>query len=385
MWIGTRPPTLAGRERPADAGGPDPRRPPPTGREDPRDPAQMNDRFLRALRREPVDRTPVWFMRQAGRSLPRYRELREEREMFDLIRDPEAAAEITALPLDYYPVDACVLYNDLSTPFFGAGLEVEMVSGVGPVVERPVEGPADVDRLRRYDPREAMGFVMEQIRLLRERLDVPVIAFVGAPLTLCSYLIRGPRSRGLQETKAFMWSEPAAWERLAGFWAEQQAEFGLAQHEAGAAAVQVFDSWAGELSTEDYRRHVLPHSRRLLGRLGEAGVPTVHFATGNPELLPLLAEAGGDAISVDWRIPLDEAWERVGHDRAVQGNLDPARLLAGREAALAGAREVLRRAAGRPGHVFNLGHGMPAAADPEVVAAVVDLVHEEGRARSERP
>ncbi len=340
----------------------------------------MNDRFLRALRREPVDRTPVWFMRQAGRSLPRYREIRQRREMFDLIRDPEAAAEITALPLEHYPVDACVLYNDLSTPFFGAGLEVEMVSGVGPVVDRPVETPDDVDRLRSYDPREAMGFVMKQIRILRSRLDVPVIGFVGAPLTLCSYLVHGPRSRRLEQTKAFMWGEPEAWERLAGFWAEQQAEFAVAQHEAGAGAVQVFDSWAGTLSPADYRRHVLPHSRRLFRRLEEAGVPSVHFATGNPDLLPLLAEAGGDAIGVDWRLPIDQAWERIGPERAIQGNLDPARLLAGREAALAGARDVLRRVGGRPGHVFNLGHGMPPGTDPGLVAEIVDLVHREGQA-----
>lgn len=339
----------------------------------------MNDRFLRALRREPVDRTPVWFMRQAGRSLPRYREIRAERGMFELIRDPEAAAEITALPLEHYPVDACVLYNDLSTPFFGAGLDVEMVSGVGPVVDRPVETPADVDRLRRYDPREEMDFVMEQIRILRSRLDVPVIGFVGAPLTLCSYLVHGPRSRRLEKTKAFIWGEPEGWDRLARFWAEQQAEFAVAQHEAGAGAVQVFDSWAGTLSPADYRRHVLPHSRRLFRRLEEAGVPGVHFATGNPDLLPLLAEAGGDAIGVDWRLPIDEAWERIGPDRAIQGNLDPARLLAGREAALAGARDVLRRVGGRAGHVFNLGHGMPPGTDPELIAEIVDLVHREGQ------
>ncbi len=340
----------------------------------------MNDRLLKALRGQPVDRTPVWFMRQAGRSLPRYREVRADRGMFELIREPEAAAELTALPLQHYPVDACVLYNDLSTPFFGAGLEVEMVSGVGPVVDRPVEGPADVDRLRRYDPRVEMDFVMEQIRILRERLEVPVVAFVGAPLTLCSYLIRGPRSRRLEETKRFVWSQPDAWSRLARFWADQQAEFAVAQHEAGAAAVQVFDSWAGALAPEDYAEHVLPHSRRLFERLEEAGVPSIHFATGNPRLLPLLAEAGGDAISVDWRIPIDEAWSAVGEDRAVQGNLDPVALLAGEATALAKTREVLRRVDGRDGHVFNLGHGMLPDTDPDVVRRVVELVHEIGRA-----
>ncbi len=330
-----------------------------------------------------MDRTPVWFMRQAGRSLPRYREVRADRGMFDLIRDPEAAAELTALPLRYYPVDACVLYNDISTPFFGAGFEVEMVSGVGPVVDRPVERPEDVDRLRRYDPREEMGFVMDQIRILQERLEVPVIGFVGAPLTLCSYLVHGPRSKRLEQTKRFLWSEPEAWSRLAGFWAEQQADFALAQHEAGAAAVQVFDSWAGALAPEDYREHVLPHSRRLFERLEEAGVPSVHFATGNPRLLPLLAEAGGDAVSVDWRIPIDEAWEAVGEDRAIQGNLDPVALLAGEETALAKTREILRRVGGRPGHVFNLGHGMLPDTDPGVVRSVVELVHELGQRPAE--
>lgn len=338
-----------------------------------------NDRLTRALARRPVDRTPVWFMRQAGRSLPRYREVRRDRGMFELIRDPGSAAELTALPLEHYPVDACVLYNDLSTPFFGAGLEVEMRPGVGPVVDRPVETPSDVDRLTRYDPREAMDFVMEQIRLLRDRIDVPVIAFVGAPLTLCSYLVHGPRSRRLEQIKAFMWRFPEAWERLGSFWAEQQADFGIAQHEAGAAAIQVFDSWAGALAPEDYRELVLPHSRRLLGRLSDAGVPTIHFATGNPRLLPLLAQAGGDALSVDWRVPLDEAWEAIGPSRAIQGNMDPAALLAGPEVATRKALEVLRRAEARPGHVFNLGHGMPPDADPAVVRRVVEVVHEYGQ------
>lgn len=338
-----------------------------------------NDRLIRALRKEPVDRTPVWFMRQAGRALPRYREARAGRGMFEIIRDPEAAADITAMPLDYFPVDACVLYNDLSTPFFGAGLDVEMVAGVGPVVDRPVETPGDVDRLRRYDPREEMDYLMEQIRILRDRLEVPVVAFVGAPLTLCSYLVHGPRSKRLEETKTFMWREPEAWDRLASFWAEQQAEFGIAQHEAGASAVQVFDSWAGTLAPEDYAEHVLPHSRRILERLADAGVPTIHFATGNPRLLPLLAEAGGDALSVDWRMPIDEAWEAVGTDRAIQGNLDPVALLAGKDIAVAKTREILERVGGRPGHIFNLGHGILPDTDPEVIRAVAETVHEYGQ------
>ncbi len=336
----------------------------------------MNDRILKALRREPADATPVWFMRQAGRALPRYRELRADVGMFDVLRDPERAAEVTAMPLQYFPVDACVLYNDLSTPFFGAGFEVEMRAGVGPVVTPPIAGPADVDRLTPFDPRAAMPWIHDQIRLLTARLDVPVLGFIGAPFTLCSYLVAGPKARNLEETKTFMWREPEAWDRLAGFWADHMAEFGVSQHEAGAAAVQVFDSWAGSLGPRDYERYVFPYTKRILDRLKAAGVPSINFATGNPALLPLIAQAGGDVIGLDWRIPIDEGWKVVGDDRGVQGNLDPTALLAGREVALREARDVLDRVGGRPGHIFNGGHGLHPGTDPEVLRAVTDFVHE---------
>lgn len=336
----------------------------------------MNDRLLRALRGEPVDRTPVWFMRQAGRALPRYRELRADTGMFEILRDPEATAEITMLPLEYFPVDGCVLYNDLVTPFFGAGFDVELQAGVGPVVQNPIEGPGDVERLEPFDPREALDYTFAAIRLLVERLEVPVLGFVGAPFTLCSYLVKGPRSRHLQEIKAFMWQYPEAWHALAGYWAEEQAEFGIAQHEAGAAVVQVFDSWAGALSPEDYDVYVFPHTRRLLRRLTEAGVPTINFMTGNPALLPLLSASGGDVMGVDWRLPIDEAWELVGEDRGIQGNLDPVALLAGEAVALERTQDVLDRVEGRPGHIFNLGHGILPATDVGVLAAVVEFVHD---------
>lgn len=336
----------------------------------------MNDRILNALRRKPVDATPVWFMRQAGRSLPRYRELRAEAGMFEILRNPEAAAEITTMPLEYFPVDACVLYNDLSTPFFGAGFDVEMRPGVGPVVDRLIRTPADVDALVPYDPRVEMKFILDQITLLTQRIDVPVLGFVGAPFTLCSYLISGPGSRNQEETKTFMWREPEAWSRLASYWADHMAEFGIAQFEAGAGAVQVFDSWAGYLGVDDYERHVFPHMVRIFERLAEAGVPTINFLTGNPRLLPLMAETGGDVIGVDWRIPIDEAWEIVGDDRGVQGNLDPVVLLAGREPAIAKTKEILDRVGGRPGHIFNCGHGLLPNTDPDVLRAVVDFVHE---------
>jgi uroporphyrinogen decarboxylase len=336
----------------------------------------MNDRIVKALRRERADATPVWFMRQAGRSLPRYREMRAEAGMFDLLRDPPAAARVTALPLDYFPVDACVLYNDLSTPYFGAGFDVEMRPGVGPVVDWRIEGPADVDRLTPFDPRVSMDYILEQIRLLTRELDVPVLGFVGAPFTLATYLISGPKTRNVEETKVFMWREEEAWDRLASFWADHMAEFAIAQHEAGASAVQVFDSWAGALSPQDYAASVLPHMARLFSRLSEAGVPSINFATGNPELLPLLADGGGDVIGVDWRIPIDEAWRRVGDDRGVQGNLDPNILLAGRETAIRRTRDILDRVGGRPGHIFNCGHGLLPGSDPDVLRAVVDFVHE---------
>lgn len=319
-------------------------------------------------------------MRQAGRTLPAYRRMRADRGMFEILRDPPAAAEITRLPLDYYPVDALVLYNDLSTPFLGAGLEVEMRSGVGPVVDRPVTEPGDVGRLEPFDPREALPYTMEAVRLLAGSEDVPVLGFVGAPFTLCSYLVHGPRSRRLKETRVFMWRHPEAWDRLLDFWARHLAEYAVAQHEAGASAVQIFDSWAGVLAPEDYRERVRPHSRTLFRRLEDAGVPSIHFTTGNPALLEDVAAAGGDAVAVDWRLPLDEAWERIGHDRAIQGNLDPTALLAGRELAVRKTREVLERAGGRPGHIFNLGHGLGPDADPEVIRAVVEEVHRHGGA-----
>lgn len=336
----------------------------------------MNDRILKALRREPVDATPVWFMRQAGRALPRYRESRAMRDMFSILQDPPAAAEITAMPLDYFPVDAAVLYNDLVTPFIPAGLDLEMKPGIGPVVNDPLETAADIDRLKPFDPRVGLSYVMDQIRLLTQRIDVPVLGFVGAPFTLCSYLIRGSRSKHQEEIKLFMYREPDAWHRLANFWAEHLGEFGVAQFEAGAGAVQVFDSWAGSLSPEDYEEYALPHTRRLISKMSDAGVPVINFAIGNPALLPLIADAGGDCISVDWRLPIDAAWDIIGPDRAIQGNLDPVALLAGKDVALKKARDIMERVGGRPGHIFNGGHGLLPGTDPDVIKAVVDFVHE---------
>ena len=336
----------------------------------------FNDRILRALRLEPVDRTPVWFMRQAGRCLPRYREMRADTAFFDILRDPERSAEITALPLEYFPVDAAVLYNDLATPFLGAGLKLELKKGVGPVVDRYIETADDVTALEDFDPRKALNFNLEAIRILTERLNVPVLGFVGAPFTLCSYLVSGPRSREIKELKAFMLREPRAWDRLASYWADHLAEFAVAQVEAGAGAIQVFDSWAGVLSVEDYRTHALPYTWRLLDRLARERIPTIHYFGGNPALLESVAEAGGDAVSVDWRLPIDRAWERIGYHRAIQGNLDPTAVLAGVEVAVQKTRAILERVGGRRGHVFNLGHGILPDSDFRVLQAVAQEVHD---------
>lgn len=335
----------------------------------------MNDLLLRALRREPLDRTPVWFMRQAGRSLPRYAELKRGRDLLEVTRDPELAAEITALPLEYFPVDAAVLFADISTIFVGAGIDVRIRKGVGPVLPHPYDSAERIRSLVAFDPADTLDFVLETLRILKERLEVPVMGFVGAPFTLMTYMVESPRSRDRQGTKAFMWREPSLWDELMSFWAEHLLAFALEQARAGASAIQLFDSWAGALSPEDYANHVLPYSRRILRGLADAGVPSVNFASGNPALLPLLADAGGDAIGLDWRVDIDEGWRAVGRDRAIQGNLDPVSLLAGRAVAVDRADAILRKVGGRPGHIFNVGHGILPETNPEVIRAVVDHVH----------
>ena len=335
----------------------------------------MNDLLLRALRREPLDRTPVWFMRQAGRSLPRYRELKQDRDLLEVTRDPELAARITALPLEYFPVDAAVLFADISTIFIGAGLEVTIHKGLGPLLPEPFDTAERIRSLAPFDPRESLDFVLETLRILTERLAVPVVGFVGAPFTLMTYFVESPRSRERQGTKAFMWREPALWDELMSYWSEHVLAFARAQAEAGAAAIQVFDSWAGCLAPEDYGRYVLPYTTRVLGGLADSAVPSINFATGNPALIPLLALGGGDAISVDWRVAIDEAWKTIGYDRAIQGNLDPASLLVDRETAVARAHEIVERVGGRPGHIFNVGHGILPETDPDVIRAVVQHVH----------
>jgi uroporphyrinogen decarboxylase len=332
-------------------------------------------RFLAACHREPVDVTPVWFMRQAGRSLPEYRAVRAHHGILDICRSPELAAEVTLQPVRRLGVDAAVLFSDIVVPLQAMGVAVEIRTGVGPVVAEPVRGVADVDRLRPLDPEEGVPHVLEAVRLLVADLDVPLIGFAGAPFTLASYLIEGGPSRDHSRTKSLMLAEPATWHKLMDRLAEAVLAYLRAQVTAGARAVQLFDSWVGALAPDDYAAHVLPASERILGGLEETGAPRIHFGVGTGELLGLMARAGADVVGVDWRVPLDEARRRIGDGYAVQGNLDPAAVLAPTEVMLERAADVLRRGGGR-GHVFNLGHGVLPGTDPGALAALVDFVHE---------
>jgi uroporphyrinogen decarboxylase len=335
----------------------------------------LNDRFLRACRREPVDRTPVWFMRQAGRYMPEYRALREKHSLLELVRTPELAVEVTLQPLRALPLDAAILFSDLLVPLAPLGIPFNFQKGEGPVIEKPVRSAADVAALRRFDPRDELRAALETIRLLRRELRVPLIGFAGAPFTLASYAIEGGGSRHFAKTKALLYGDPATWHRLAGLLADVVADYLRAQVEAGAQALQLFDSWVGALDELDYRELVLPHVRRIFDALADLDVPKIHFGTGTGHLLAAQREAGGSVIGVDWRTPLDEAWRLVGDGVAVQGNLDPTLLFAPRERLLARVDDVLRRANGRPGHVFNLGHGILPETPVDAVRAVTEHVH----------
>jgi uroporphyrinogen decarboxylase len=338
--------------------------------------ALVNDRFLRACRREPVDVTPVWLMRQAGRYMPEYRALRERHSLLELCRTPELAVEVTLQPIRAFGFDAAILFSDLLIPLAPLGLPFDFHSGDGPVVEKPIRSRADVEALRRFEPREELGMVLEAIRLLRRELQVPLIGFAGAPFTLASYAIEGGRSSNFAKTKGLMYSEPETWHLFAGLLADVVADYLRAQVEAGAQAVQVFDSWIGALDEKDYLEFVFPHVRRIFDGLDGLDVPKIHFGTATGHLLAVQREAGGTVIGVDWRTPLDEGWERAGTDVAIQGNLDPTLLFAPRELLLARVDDVLQRAGGRPGHIFNLGHGILPGTPVENVRALVDHVHE---------
>ncbi|MDA8063255.1 MAG: uroporphyrinogen decarboxylase [Actinomycetota bacterium] len=333
--------------------------------------------FLDACRGRPVPFTPVWFMRQAGRSLPEYRALRKEGSILEVVRRPELAAEITLQPVRRYGVDAAILYSDIVVPVASIGFGVDIVPGVGPVAERRFDSPADLGRLRCLEPDEDLPWVAETVRILVGELQVPLIGFAGAPFTVASYLVEGRPSRDYVRTKALMHSDQATWFALMDRLASIAVRSLAAQVAAGAAAVQVFDSWAGALDPDDYRRFVLPATKRVIGDLEGCGVPRILFGVGTGELLGAFAETGADVVGVDWRVPLEVARRRVGPGPALQGNLDPAVCAAGWDPTRAKARAILSGVGGAPGHVFNLGHGVLPETDPAVLGRLVELVHEQ--------
>ncbi|MGZ4352381.1 MAG: uroporphyrinogen decarboxylase [Gaiellaceae bacterium] len=331
--------------------------------------------LVRAARREAVERTPVWFMRQAGRSLPEYRAIRERHTLFEIVAQPELCAEVTLQPVQRHDVDAAVMFSDIMFPVLWMGVGVELVEGVGPVVREPVRSAADVERLVVPEPEATMAPMLEAVRLVRAGLrpDQAVVGFCGGPYTVAGYLVEGKPSRDFTTVKALMYREPRVWHALMEKLADTFAAYVAAQVRHGADVVQLFDSWVGALSPADYEEFVAPWSARILAAVD---APTIHFGTGTATLLPSMAAAGGDVIGLDWRIPLDRGWEEAGADRGVQGNLDPAALFAPWERLAAAADDVLRRAAGRPGHVFNLGHGVFPRTDPAVLTRLREHVHE---------
>jgi uroporphyrinogen decarboxylase len=338
-----------------------------------------SSRFLRACRRQPVDATPIWLMRQAGRYMIEYRTLREKYTILEIIKTPELAVEVTMQPINAFDLDAAIIFADILPPLEGMGLNLEFVKGEGPLIHNPVRTRADVDALRTPAPEEALWFTLDAIRLARKELDprgIPLIGFSGAPFTVASYAIEGGSSRNYVHAKGMMMGDPETWHKMMDKLATVVGEYLRAQAQAGAQVLQVFDSWIGALSPDDYRQHVLPYSRRAIEIASEAGVPIIHFGTETAGILELIKETGGDVIGVDWRIDLDTAWQRLGDDVAIQGNLDPISLFAPWPELKKRAQRVLDQAGGRPGHIFNLGHGILPQTSVENVKRLVDFVHE---------
>jgi len=333
--------------------------------------------FLQACRGRATPYTPVWFMRQAGRYMAEYRAIRARASLLEICRQPDLAAEVTLQPVERLGVDAAIVFADILLPFEPLGLGLSFAQGEGPVIAHPIKSPADVARLPDVDPADGLGYVLDAVRTIRKALNgrVPLIGFAGAPFTLASYAIEGGSTRDFVTTKRFMYNQPDAWHALLNRLATLVGRYLAAQATAGAQALQLFDSWVGCLSPDDYRQYVQPHSATALSLAAESGVPVIHFGTGTSMLLEFMAQAGGDVIGVDWRISLDVAWSRLP-GRGIQGNLDPAALLGPVDALEEKVRDVLRRAAGRSGHIFNLGHGVLQQTDPERLRAVVNMVHE---------
>jgi uroporphyrinogen decarboxylase len=336
------------------------------------------ERVLAASRLQPVDATPVWFMRQAGRCLAEYRQLRERYDILTLAKTPELCAQVTKMPVDIFGVDAAVMFADIMLPLDGMGVPFAIEPEVGPIIHHPIRTKADVDALRIIDAEEATPYVFEAIRILRRDLSgrAALVGFSGAPFTIACYMVEGRPSRDYARAKSLMLGEPAIWQQLMETVTEVIVRYLRGQVEAGVQLVQLFDSWVGVLSPRDYERSVLPYSARIFQEMRALEVPTIHFGTGAASLLELMARAGGDLMSLDWRVSLDDAWARIGHDRGVQGNLDPVVMYAPFEVVEAETRDILRRAAGRPGHIFNLGHGVLPETEPSALTRLVDFVHE---------
>ena len=335
---------------------------------------------MKACRREPVPYTPVWLMRQAGRYMREYREVRARTTFLELCKTPSLAAEVTVTAAERLRVDAAIIFADILLILEPMGIDLEFAEGEGPVIHNPVRNAGDVKRLREVEDAGALGFVYEAIALTRRELkpEIPLIGFSGAPFTLASYMIEGGGSKNYIHTKKLMYDDSGAWHSMMSLIARGLVKYLNAQIDAGAQAVQLFDSWVGCLTPDDYREFVLPHSRTVIKGV-KPGVPVIHFGTGTGALLELMREAGGDIIGLDWRVRLDEAWQRIGHDVGVMGNLDPVALFAGREALRTQTKRILDQAAGQPGHVFNLGHGILPETPVENVIALVEMVHEMSR------
>ncbi len=336
----------------------------------------MRDRFLRALRGEPVDAVPIWLMRQAGRHLPGYRALRADHEILDIARNPELAARVTLEPLERFDLDAGVIFADITIPFLGLGVEFSIDAGIGPVVRHPIRSLPDVEGIRSFAANRDAGFVGEAIRRVREqRSDLPIIGFAGAPFTLAGYLVEGRASREYGETKRLLLAQPAVFRRLLRILTEATIDYLQLQVRAGAHALQLFDSWVGHLSRSEYEREILPSLQEIFQTFDDPAVPTIYFSTGSTHLLDLAARTGARALGVDWRLPLGRVRRLVGDRIALQGNLDPVALRTDRETIHRLAREVLDELPDHRGHVFNLGHGVPPDARPENVEALVEFVH----------
>jgi uroporphyrinogen decarboxylase len=336
-------------------------------------------RFIRACRREPTDVTPVWFMRQAGRYMPEYRAVRSHVTMLEAIRSPEIACTLTMQPINAFNLDAAIIFADILTPLIGMGIKLDFVKGEGPQIENPLHTTRAIDMLGTPPTDEALPFALEAIHLTVKELNprnIPLIGFAGAPFTLASYAIECGGSKNYERTKGLMYAEPAAWKRLMDKLVTVLGDLVVKQVEAGVSAIQFFDSWVGALSPRDFARFVAPYNRQLVEIARKTGVPVIYFSTGTAGMLEQVAAQGSDVISIDWRVSLDQAWAEIGPDRAIQGNLDPLLLFAPWREVQAAADEILRQAGGRPGHIFNLGHGILPGTPVETVRRLADYVHE---------